>query len=127
MGKTGSQYSGSGRFATLVFDVKRSQSTNMSKGSFQSLDLTTATAALDHLFDQVLRSTGRIEITRGDGSEDACVLISLAELRSLEDALEILSGSESCRQMRGEILRIAGEVSPVAQPAVAATAASGAA
>jgi PHD/YefM family antitoxin component YafN of YafNO toxin-antitoxin module len=93
----------------------------MSEGPFQSVDLTAASAALESLFEQVLRKTGRVEITRGDGSEDTCVLISLAELRSLEDALEMLSSTDSCREMRQELLRIANELSPHARPAVAAS------
>ena len=100
----------------------------MSEGSFQSLDLTAARVGFDRLFEQVLRGTGRIEITRDGASVEAaaddetCVLISMAELRGLERALEILSSTENAREMRNDVLRLADELSQTRQPVAAATA-----
>jgi PHD/YefM family antitoxin component YafN of YafNO toxin-antitoxin module len=94
----------------------------MSEGSFQSLDLNAARVGLERLFEQVIRGTGRIEITR-NGSDESCVLISQAELKSLERALEILSSTDSAAEMRQQVLRLADALAP-RQPAVAASGAA---
>jgi PHD/YefM family antitoxin component YafN of YafNO toxin-antitoxin module len=83
----------------------------MSEGSFQSLDLTAARVSLEQLFKQVIRDTGRVEITR-DGSDESCVLISSAELSALERALEILARTDRGIEMRQQVLRIADSLSP---------------
>lgn len=72
---------------------------------FQRLDLRSARAAMENLFEQVLRSNGRVEVTRGDGQ--SCVLISKAELESLERALEILAESDGCKQMQKLVADVA--------------------
>ena len=58
---------------------------------------------MDQLHERVARQWGRIEITR-DGSPDACVLVSKAELQSLERALEILcetpGGKTICDELK---------------------------
>jgi PHD/YefM family antitoxin component YafN of YafNO toxin-antitoxin module len=90
----------------------------MSEDAFQSFDLTAARVSLESLFEQVVRRTGRVRITR-PGSDEACVLISNEELQGLENALEILSTTDSVAQMRQEVLRIADALSP-REPAVAA-------
>lgn len=71
---------------------------------FQSLDLNSVRAAMEKLFEQVLRHQGRVEVMR-DGQ--SCVLISKTELESLEKALEILSSSGDCRQMEQLVAQIA--------------------
>lgn len=68
----------------------------------QTLDIHRARRDLDILHDRVARNWGRIEITR-DGSP-ACVLVSKAELQSIERALEILcdspGGKQICEELR---------------------------
>jgi hypothetical protein len=71
---------------------------------FQSLDLRSASGSMEHLFEQVLRRTGRVEITR---QGESCVLISKAELDGIEQALEILSSTDSGVAMRDGVLRAA--------------------
>ena len=92
----------------------------MSEGSFQSLDLNAARVELESLFEQVIRGTGRVEITRNGSSDESCVLISQAELNSLERALEILSSTDSAAEMRQQVLRLADALAP-RQLAVAAS------
>jgi len=86
----------------------------MSGNCFQSLDLDQAASALARLHQQVAEQHGRIEITRM-GSDQRCVLISKCELDSLEQALQILSTTDSAAAMHGELLRVASEVSGAAQ------------
>ena len=86
----------------------------MSSEPFQVLDIQTAGARLEHLHEHVIRCTGRIEITR-DGSTAACVLISKAELESLEQAIEILSQNGDykalCDHITG-VVNACGQVIP---------------
>lgn len=60
---------------------------------------------LGTLHGQVVRNWGRIEITAGDGTDGACVLMSRAELECLERALEIFcespAGKEICKELEG--------------------------
>ena len=65
---------------------------------FQTLDMTRFRSAIAKLHEVVGCGKGRIEITRR-GCEDACILISKAELESLEQALEILTESDHYKQM----------------------------
>lgn len=68
------------------------------QGAFQTLDVTRFRQAIAKLHEAVGCGKGRIEITRR-GCEDVCVLISKAELESLERALEILAESAEYKAM----------------------------
>ena len=72
----------------------------------QMLELARLRRALERLHEQVASRTERIEFTR-DGSEDVCVIISKAELESLERALEILANTDEYRAMCEEVKNIA--------------------
>ena len=72
----------------------------------QTLELTRLRRALARIHEQVSSRTERIEFTR-DGSEDVCVIISKAELESLERALEILANTNEYRAMCEEVKNIA--------------------
>ena len=61
------------------------------------------------LHAHVLSRSGRVEVTRNGQS---CVLISKRELESLEEALEILSDTETVRAMREEIAEVARLATP---------------
>jgi PHD/YefM family antitoxin component YafN of YafNO toxin-antitoxin module len=65
---------------------------------FQTLDVTRFRQAMAKLHEVVGCGKGRIEVTRR-GCDDVCVLISKAELESLEQALEILSQSADYKSM----------------------------
>jgi PHD/YefM family antitoxin component YafN of YafNO toxin-antitoxin module len=91
----------------------------MSGEAFQSLDVTTARRALSQLHERVCCSKGRIEIKRR-GSDDVCVIISKAELDSLEHALEILSETSEFRAMCANLEQVAAATTGfVAAPAQA--------
>jgi hypothetical protein len=77
----------------------------MSSDSFQILDIQTAGGTLEHLHAHVVRCSGRIEIHCPSGK--VCVLISKAELESLEQAIEILSSGSDYNQMCAEITEAA--------------------
>ena len=78
----------------------------MSVRHFESYDVGHVSRSLEQLHDEVVRFKGRIEITR-DGCDDCCVLISKAELDSLEQALAILSDTDGIKAMSGEIAQLA--------------------
>jgi prevent-host-death family protein len=80
----------------------------MPGGSFQSVDLVECGQSLDDLHQRVSTGHGRIEITR-TGRDEACVLISKAELETLEKAIELLSQSEHYRAMCAQINNIAAD------------------
>ncbi len=80
----------------------------MSGGCFHSLKLSQFRHSLDDLHERVVVGRGRVEITR-DGCDDACVLISKAELEALEHALEVLSRGEEYRAMCDILSQLAGE------------------
>ena len=80
----------------------------MPGGSFQSIDLAVSGPSLDDLHQRVSTGYGRIEITRM-GCDEACVLISKAELETLEEALELLSQSEHYRAMCAQLNNIAAD------------------
>ena len=65
---------------------------------FQTLDVTRFRQTMTKLHEAVGCGKGRIEITRR-GCDDACILISKAELESLEQALEILTQSAEYKSM----------------------------
>ena len=66
--------------------------------NFQTLDVTRFRQTLAKLHEAVGCGSGRIEVTRR-GCNDVCVLISKAELESLERALEILAESAEYKAM----------------------------
>ncbi len=76
---------------------------------FESYDVGHAGRTLDKLHDDVVRFRGRIQVTR-IGCDDCCVLISKAELDSLERALAILSDTDGVRAMSGQIAQLAAVV-----------------
>jgi hypothetical protein len=98
-------------------DCKESQAMSKSttacqchtQDAFGSVELSAASANLAALHELVSRQRGRIEITHPD-SGDCCILISRTELEALEQALEILSGTESADEMRAQISQIASEL-----------------
>ena len=79
----------------------------MSGGCFHTLSVSQFRGALEELHDRVARGHGRIVITR-DGCDQVCVLISRAELESLEQALEILSGTADFQAMCKTLAAVAG-------------------
>jgi PHD/YefM family antitoxin component YafN of YafNO toxin-antitoxin module len=70
----------------------------MSGGCFHTLSLAQFLGTVDDLHMRVANGHGRVEITRDD-CDDVCILISKAELESLERALEILSETPDFRTM----------------------------
>jgi PHD/YefM family antitoxin component YafN of YafNO toxin-antitoxin module len=72
---------------------------------FQTLDVTRFRQAMAKLHEVVGCGKGRVEITRR-GCEDVCVLISKAELESLEAALEIFSASAEYKAMCDNISQL---------------------
>jgi len=80
------------------------------QGTFGRLDAADAAAVFERLHERVTRHCGRIEITRRDsGATVSAVLISKAELDSLESAIEILSNTDSAASMRDEVMRVAND------------------
>ena len=74
----------------------------MSSECFQNLDVTRFRRALANLHELVGCGKGRVEVTRR-GCDDACVLISKAELESLERALQIFAESAEFERMSRQI------------------------
>jgi PHD/YefM family antitoxin component YafN of YafNO toxin-antitoxin module len=83
----------------------------MSADCFQTLDVTRFRRALANLHTTVGCSKGRIEVTR-KGCDDVCVLISKAELESLERALEIFAQSAEFTRMSAQIAQIVASAGP---------------
>ena len=81
----------------------------MSVRYFETYDCGHVGRSLEKLHEEVVRFKGRIEITR-NGCDDCCVLISKAELESLEQALAILSDTDGVRAMSGQIAQLAATV-----------------
>ncbi len=77
----------------------------MSADCFQTLDVTRFRRALANLHELVGCGKGRIEVTR-KGCDDICVLISKAELESLERALENFAASVAFETMSRQISEI---------------------
>ena len=81
----------------------------MSVRYFETYDCGHVGRSLEKLHEEVVRFKGRIEVTR-NGCDDCCVLISKAELESLEKALAILSDTDGVRAMSGQIAQLAASV-----------------
>jgi PHD/YefM family antitoxin component YafN of YafNO toxin-antitoxin module len=79
---------------------------------FLALPLAHVQRDLLKLYERVARQTGRVEIL-GPGGERACVLISKAELDSLERALEVLSDAPAVREMTAELAQLAQCAEPI--------------
>jgi PHD/YefM family antitoxin component YafN of YafNO toxin-antitoxin module len=80
----------------------------MPDSPFKSLDLSRLRRALARVHEQVSGRHGRIELTR-DGCDDVCVILSKAELESLERALEILSETSEYKAMCENLSKLAVE------------------
>jgi len=78
---------------------------------FQSIEADKVHSTLLQLFDQVIRVNGRIEFMSATTGK-SCVLISKTELDSLERALEILSNTDACQQMRDLVATVAAHAEP---------------
>jgi PHD/YefM family antitoxin component YafN of YafNO toxin-antitoxin module len=71
----------------------------------QTMDVQRAGRDLEHLHARVAAVWGRVEITREGG--DSCVLLSKAELQTIERALEILCELPGGKKVCEEIGRVA--------------------
>jgi PHD/YefM family antitoxin component YafN of YafNO toxin-antitoxin module len=80
----------------------------MSAACFNTLKLSQFRHSIDTLHERVAVGHGRVEIIRDD-CDDACVLISKAELEALEYALDVLARSEDYRAMCATLSQVAGE------------------
>ena len=69
---------------------------------FQTLDVTRFRQAIADLHEVVGCNRGRVEVTRPE-CDDHCVLISKAELESLERALQIFADSVEFERMSRQI------------------------
>ena len=78
----------------------------MSDPFHQTLDVEVLRRAIAKIHEQVAGEHARIELTRA-GCDDVCVILSKAELESLEQALEILSRTEEYRAMCQQLHRLA--------------------
>jgi PHD/YefM family antitoxin component YafN of YafNO toxin-antitoxin module len=87
----------------------------MSGGCFHTLSLSEFLRIVDDLHVRVSNGHGRIEITR-DGCDDVCILISKAELESLERALEILSETPDFRTMCDSLTSVAASAGILPTP-----------
>jgi hypothetical protein len=83
----------------------------MSGSSFETMDVTTARRALSRLHELIIKTKGRIELTRR-GCDDVCILISKAELDSLEQALEIYAQTDTGKDMCARLSDLAASVRP---------------
>jgi PHD/YefM family antitoxin component YafN of YafNO toxin-antitoxin module len=73
--------------------------------SFLSVNLDLERIDVAELHRMVLKQTGRVELVTRDGQET--VLITKSELRALEEALAILSDTQSVRAVREQLERVA--------------------
>lgn len=89
----------------------------MSSECFQNLDVTQFRRALANLHELVGCEKGRVEVTRR-GCDDACVLISKAELESLERALQIFAESAEFERMSRQIAEVVAATNGGAAPAL---------
>jgi PHD/YefM family antitoxin component YafN of YafNO toxin-antitoxin module len=79
---------------------------------FQSLNLAQVQTELMKLYERVACEKGRVEIVSGSGACE-CVLISKAELESLENALEILADADGVKHLSAELAQIAHAAEPI--------------
>lgn len=85
----------------------------MSDKLYQSVDVSHFRSALSKIHEQVAASHGRIEVTR-EGCDDVCVILSKAELQSLERALEIFAETAEYKAMCDNLSRLVLACGPVA-------------
>jgi hypothetical protein len=69
------------------------------------VDMTKVGKSIRRMHDRVCAQRGRVEITRA-GCDDICVMISKAELQSLERALQIFADSASFAEMADDLKRV---------------------
>ncbi len=86
--------------------------------SFQTLDAATLQADMLKLLCQVAKDKGRIEVTNCDG--ETCVMITKAELDSLEQALDIMFRTSGARHLEQTVERFAHIVNDGNGPAATA-------
>ena len=77
--------------------------------SFQTLQLNQVQGNLLDLYERIACERGRVEIIDGDGG-CACVLISKAELDSLETAIAVLSDGAGVRSMEQALAQLAASI-----------------
>lgn len=80
--------------------------------SFQTLTLAQVQSNLIDLYRRIACTQGRVDIAAEEGGECDCVLISKAELDSLERALSILADSRAVRELSGHLADLADLVEP---------------
>ena len=85
----------------------------MAGKSFEIINTSQANSILDQLHDRVTQYHQRVILTR-TGTNARTVLISEAELESLERAIEILSETNDGAAMRSHVQRIANVVNQLA-------------
>jgi PHD/YefM family antitoxin component YafN of YafNO toxin-antitoxin module len=78
----------------------------MSDYHFQSVDVMHLRRTLAKCHENVAGRHGRVELTR-EGCDDVCVILSKAELESLERALEILSETAEYKAMCENLSKLA--------------------
>jgi len=93
------------RRATALFLTDRKAS-GMPNELFQSIDVIRLRDAIAKIHQQVSCGHGRIELTRS-GCDDVCVIVSKADLESLERGLEILAGTIEYKTMCQNVHRLA--------------------
>jgi PHD/YefM family antitoxin component YafN of YafNO toxin-antitoxin module len=86
--------------------------------TFQKIDVGIARQSLDSLHDHVVGKNKRIIISKA-GSDDCAVLISHAELTSLEQALEILSNMDQGVEMRDRVLQVISQATAMQSTTIA--------
>lgn len=79
---------------------------------FQTLTLAQVQSRLIDLYHRIACTQGRVEIAADEGGDCDCVLISKAELDSLERALTILADSRAVRELSGHLADLAELVEP---------------
>jgi hypothetical protein len=79
---------------------------------FQSLHLAQVQRDIRDLYQRIAAEKGRIEIRDGNGTSE-CVLISKAELQTLEEALAILSDRDDVRELAHRVECLAQAAEPM--------------
>jgi PHD/YefM family antitoxin component YafN of YafNO toxin-antitoxin module len=78
----------------------------MMNASFSTFDLTRARKDLSSIYRKVADENARVEI-RQPGDGQGCVVISKAELDSLEKALAVLSDAKAVRSLSNSLAQVA--------------------